>query len=189
MAGGLISSEINVKPFGPVRLGICKRPEKLKWNRLFAWLLTTPLPVLLFVGLTCACVIVLIRCDERQGGDGAECALGDCGCTTANSSFDLCAMSPSRTAIANDRVWLDNPRDLTLDTRQQRHETSEGHNGVGSCRVACAEVDPESVWLDYSSVRVHPCLVQDRLIGNQIESVRSGFSSFTFICFHLFLDP
>ncbi len=47
---------------------------------------------------------------------------------------------------------------------------------VGSCRVACAEVDPESVWLDYSSVRVHPCLVQDRLIGlleNQIESVRS----------------
>ncbi len=49
MAGGLISSEISVKLVGPVRFGICKRPEKLKWNRLFAWL-----PCLLHY----ACIVV-----------------------------------------------------------------------------------------------------------------------------------
>ncbi len=149
-------------------------------------------PVLLFVGLTC--VIVLIRCDERQGGDGAECALGDCGWTTANSSFDLCAMSPSRTAIANDRVWLDNPRDLTLDTRQQRHETSEGHHGVGSCRVVSGRVVSGGLCRSRSGDRVAGLLVRSSASLPSARSIdwitgepdRIGQIGILFIYVHLF---
>jgi len=106
-----------------------------------------------------------------------------------NSSFDLCAMSPSRTAIANDRVWLDNPRDLTLDTRQQRDETSEGHHGVGSCRVVsgglCRSRSGERVagLLVRSSASLPSARSIDWITG---EPDRIGQIGILFIYVHLF---